>query len=963
MADHDTVAAVDDGQLTPAAYDSVVESLRGVSGLRLDDYRRASVLRHMQARMRALEIHRVEAYVAHLAEDRREREALAHEILESSTVLFHDPEAYANLARSLPELLDASPMPRIWVPSCAAGEDVYSVAMLVAEAQAAAEAPEGFEILGTDIDEDMLADARAGGFGLAAAAQVPAHLRSRYLSCGEGGCQVLPRLVDRCVFLRHDLRQPLPVGGFDLVDCRNLVASLQLPVQRCALEHFRDALRPGGLLLVGRADAMAAYADLFRRRGSLPGLYQRVEPPQPTHRPAEAYRAALLSSTTPGAVLDAQGRLIELNPTLLRLCGRPVSELLGESAATLMTGTDPAALAAMLAALPDGQRREQDSPLRTPDASLPAQLVLSRWQAGDEGGGTVFVLAEWQLAAQPAPGVAAQTKALLTTGLRLMAESVIVTDTSGRIIEFNRGAERLTGWSRSQALGLVHESVLRLIGAGGVVCASPVSRCLNDPNLIRRGEEHQLMSRDGRRLRVRLSYASMVTEGTISGAILILEDTTEQSLLADELEYRSSHDALTGLFNRGEFERRVSAALAEARSGAVTQLLCYVDVDQFKVINDTLGHYAGDELLRQIAALFRARLRPQDALARLGGDEFGILLRDVEGQPARQLVETLLDAVRRFRFQWESKSYAMTVSIGVAEVDGDSAGIVNLLADADAACYAAKDGGRDRARWVSDGHDEIRRRHAEMTMVGRIGKALDEDRFLLFYEDAVAITAPTQVFYRELLVRMRDDDGRLVQPAGFIAAAERYHLMAALDRWVLSTAFAGIARLPADGVIYAVNVSGMSLSDDQFLGYVIRALERTGVAPARICFEITETSAISHLSEAVRFITHLAELGCRFALDDFGAGMASFSYLKNLPVQFIKIDGGFVRNMQCSTVDRGMVEAINRIGHDMGLCTIAEHAEDDESLRMLATIGVDWVQGKVVGEGRPFDELLAAAGV
>jgi diguanylate cyclase (GGDEF)-like protein/PAS domain S-box-containing protein len=956
LTDHDTAAA--DEHLTVAAYGSVLESLRAVSSLRLDDYRRASVLRHLQARMRVLEIADLDEYVGCLIQDRREAEALAREMLQASTVLFRDPEAYAGLARALPYLLDATPTPRVWVPCCAGGEDAYSIAMLLAEAQAASEAPESFEILGTDIDAELLARARSGSFSAADATQVPAHLRLRYLDFIYGECRVIPRLAARCEFLLHELTMPLPVGGFDLVDCRNLMASLQLPVQRNALEHFCAALRPGGFLLVGRGDSMAAHTDLFKRSAALPGLYQRVEPvARPSDPPSDAYRAALLSSTTPGAVLDAQGRLLEINPTLLRLSGRLAADLLGQPMTLLLPDAEAAAVNATLQALADGHRHEIDASLLTPAAPLPARLMLSRWHSGVD----VFVLAEWRLAAAPVADSSGQASTLLAASMRLMSESLIVTDTAGRIVEFNRGAERLTGWPRTQAIGLEHESVLRLVGPSGAVEASPVAACLRDAHLVRRGEERQLLSRDGRRLRVRLSYSPLLGDGEISGVMLLLEDTTEQALLADELEYRSSHDALTGLFNRSEFERRVSAALAEVRNGAAPQMLCYIDVDQFKVINDTLGHYAGDELLRQLATLLRSRLRPQDALARLGGDEFGVLLPDLQGEAGRTLVETMLEAVRGFRFPWEAKSYAITVSIGVVEIDQGSSDIVSTLADADAACYAAKDGGRDRARWVSDGHDEIRARHAEMTMVGRIGKALDEGLFLLFYEDVVATNATHQVFYRELLVRMRGEDGRLVQPGGFIAAAERYYLMAALDRWVLSTAFAGIAQLPADGIIYAVNVSGMSLSDDQFLGYVIRALERTGVAPERICFEITETSAISHLSEAVRFITHLAELGCRFALDDFGSGMASFSYLKNLPVQFVKIDGSFVRAMQGSTVDRGMVEAINRIGHDMGLCTIAEHVEDVNALQMLGAMGVDWVQGKVIGEGRPFDELLASA--
>lgn len=945
-------------QLGDAQRTQVQAALSGVSAIRLDDYRRHTVMRHLQTRMRACEIDDLSAYVALLAQDTREAAALAREILDASTVLFRDPEAYASLSRCLPVLLDASPQPRVWVPACGGGEDALSIAMLLAEAQAAIEAPQRFDIVATDVDEAMLQRAREGGFGVGAAAAAPLLLSQRYLRIANGLAQVHPLLVEQCRFVCQALSDPAPAGPFDLIDSRNLIGTLQMPMQRRVLEQFRDALRPGGYLLVGRDQAMAAHSDLFQRRGTLPGIYERVEPPvQPGDFPADAYRAALLRSTTPGAVLDARGRILEVNPTLLRLSGRPADELAGQPATMLLPPADGERLTASLASLAAGERVQIDAPLRTPGALLPAQLLLSRWQSGP----LALVLAEWRLSALPAAAESRKSAVVLDASLKLMSESLIVVDTAGRILEFNRSAERLLGWPREQAIGLSYASVLRLVGVGGSSALThPVERCLATADLHVRAEAHQLLSRDGRRLRIKLSYSTLIAEGLIAGALLLFEDTTEQALLADELEYRSSHDALTGLYNRGEFERRIALALTEARSGAALRLLCYVDVDQFKVINDTLGHYAGDELLRQLAALFRAHLGPPDSLARLGGDEFGILLGDVGGERGRVLVDTLLDAVREFRFIWEGKSYAITVSIGVAEIDDASGDIVSTLADADAACYSAKDGGRDRARWVSDGHVEIRARHAEMTMVGRIGKALDEGRFLLYYEDVVGTDSTHQVFYRELLVRMRGDDGRLVQPADFIAAAERYYLMSALDRWVIGAALAGIAQLPADGVIYAINISGMSLSDDQFLGHVTRLIEHTGVAPERICFEITETAAISHLSEAVRFITHLADLGCRFALDDFGAGMASFSYLKNLPVQFVKIDGGFVRSMQGSPVDRGMVEAINRIGHDMGLCTIAEHVEDHAALQLLATIGVDWVQGKVIGEGRPFDELLVA---
>ncbi len=560
------------------------------------------------------------------------------------------------------------------------------------------------------------------------------------------------------------------------------------------------------------------------------------------------------------------------------------------------------------------------------------------------------------------PVEASRAQLLLRTGLALIHDSIVILDAAGCVTDLSDSAELLIGLSRQLASGLQYERVLQLSGLGDVTDPGPIARCLGGIAASGGVQACQLLSRDGRRLRVRLSCRALLEQERVIGAMLMLEDITEQTLIAQELVYHRQHDPVTGLLNRGEFEHRLAAALGDARERGIGHVLCHVDVDQFKLINDTLGYHAGDELLRRLATLFRSHLKTDDVLARVGGDEFGILIRDTSAAIGQGIVDGLMESTRGFRFDWESQKHATTVSIGVAEIGLGTASVAQAFADADAACYEAKDAGRDRARWFVAGDANIRRRHGEMAMVGRISQAIDNNQFLLFFEDVVAVAEPGRVRYRELLVRMRGDDGKLVQPSSFIAAAERFYLMAALDRWVMDTAFDGVARLADDGVIYAVNVSGMSLSDDQFLTHVIASLERSGVAPARICFEITETSAITHLSQAVRFINQLADRGCHFAVDDFGAGMASFAYLKNLPVQFVKIDGSFVRSMQDSAVDRGLVEAINRIGHELSLCTIAEHVEDTRALQMLAEIGVDWVQGHAVAAGRPFDELLNGAG-
>ncbi|HEX4871807.1 MAG TPA: EAL domain-containing protein [Nevskiaceae bacterium] len=959
-----TVLADPPGQpaLSEELFAQVVRAVRLAMGIDLSPYRRSSALRRILRRMRQLEIDRVEAYVERLLADRDEAQRIGRELLLSSGNLLRDPDVYANLSRRLPGLLAEARRPQFWVPACGSGEEVFTVAMLVAEAQGAREAPDDFIVFGTDLDAPSLDRAREALISPRDAERLPPHLRDRYLQAEADGYRVVESLASRCVFLSHDVLQPAPFSGLDLICCRNLLMYLQLPAQRRLLELFHRTLRPGGLLMVGRSEALAAHHDLFSRRNLGPGLYERggstpavISAPEAVE---PAYRQIFDLSSTPAALVDADGRIQDANSALCSLFSESRSLLLGRPLGDLFERSEGARVVEALSRLPPDAQQQLSLTLASgPEGRRAQRLSLRRPPTGSPNG----VLAEFHadLSVEQVEQHLLVQSSRLITGLKLMSEGMVATDPQGQIIEINPAAERITGWSRAEALGQPHDRVVRLVGGGGAVQASPLWTCLRENRVLPRGsQEHYLLSRDGRRLTLRLACAPLAGNGSPAGALLLFEDATEQSLLAEELAYRAAHDPITGLLNRDEFERRLSAAVTEAQRGGVTHVLCYFDVDQFKVVNDTLGHYAGDDLLRQMAAVLRARLRPQDALARLGGDEFGVLLARTDEAAARPLVDSLLEAARQFRFQWDGQGYASTISVGVALLDRQTESTARVLSAADAACYAAKDSGRDRARWVS-GDAEIQRRHGEMGLVTQIGRALDQNLFELFYEDVTSTREPRRIRYRELLIRMRGANGELLRPGGFIAAAERYYLMTALDRWVVSHALEGLARVPTDDIIYAVNVSGLSLSDEKFLQYTINCLDQSGVAPERVCFEITETAAISHLSEAVRFIQRLAELGCRFALDDFGAGMASFSYLKNLPVHFIKIDGSFVRTMRESRVDRGMVEAINRIGHEMGLTTIAEHVEDASLLEALAGMGVDWAQGQAVACGRPFTDLHA----
>jgi diguanylate cyclase (GGDEF)-like protein len=426
-----------------------------------------------------------------------------------------------------------------------------------------------------------------------------------------------------------------------------------------------------------------------------------------------------------------------------------------------------------------------------------------------------------------------------------------------------------------------------------------------------------------------------------------------------QISYQASHDALTGLINRREFERRLEMALQEAQFKRTTHSMLYLDLDQFKIVNDTCGHNAGDALLQQLAIILQGKLRQNDILARLGGDEFGVLLEHCPGDPALRIAEVLRQAVSEFRFIWLDKSFSVGVSIGLATFGGEGLSVGDVFSIVDGACYVSKDLGRNRIHVYSADDAELAERKGQMNWVGRISRALEEDRIVLYRQKITCLKGPTgSGRHYEVLLRMRDEAGRLVSPMAFIPAAERYNLMPTIDFWVIRTAFAHYARhclSLESGCSLAINLSGPTLSDEKLLPYIREQLERFNVPPTAICFEITETTAIAKLAIASKLIGELRRLGCQFALDDFGSGMSSFGYLKNLPIDFIKIDGAFVRNLDSDPIDRAMVDAINTIGHVMGIKTIAEFVETEAVAEELRRMGVDYAQGYWFGRPEPLD--------
>ncbi|MDQ3186031.1 MAG: EAL domain-containing protein [Pseudomonadota bacterium] len=545
----------------------------------------------------------------------------------------------------------------------------------------------------------------------------------------------------------------------------------------------------------------------------------------------------------------------------------------------------------------------------------------------------------------------AKEKEYLRITLSCIGDAVITTDISGKVTYLNPVAETMTGWISQQAVGLPLPDVFHIVNLQtNEVAPSPVDRVLHDEQPAGLALHTHLIHRNGKHFPIEDSAAPIRDQsGKIVGVVLVFHDVTLAKKMAMQMTYHASHDALTGLINRREFERRLEQTLQMGKEHSTEHTLLYFDLDQFKIVNDTCGHLAGDQLLKQLTSLLQAKLRKNDTLARLGGDEFGLLLEDCSTEPALRVAELMKQTVREFHFVWQNKVFPLGVSIGlVTFADGEET-LADILRMADAACYLAKDKGRNRIQVYTAEDLGLAQRRGEMGWAWRIQEALEEHRFVLYSQKILRLANSAEDGdYYEILLRMKDEAGMVIPPMAFIPAAERYGLMPQLDRWVIKTAFAQQKErhpLGNPAGTCAINLSAASISDDNFYEFVVEQLHLHKVPPGEICFEITETSAIANLRQAIGFIRKMKELGCRFSLDDFGSGMSSFTYLKHLPVDYLKIDGEFIKDMMEDPIDRAMVEAINSIGHVMNIETIAEFVENDAILEELRRIGVDYAQG------------------
>ncbi len=492
-----------------------------------------------------------------------------------------------------------------------------------------------------------------------------------------------------------------------------------------------------------------------------------------------------------------------------------------------------------------------------------------------------------------------------------------------------------------------------------------LTNCLLNPSKVYK-QELRILCVNGAKIWVRATARLVENAAQMDSLLLVCEDATETHLLNEQIAYQASHDSLTGLANRMQFDARIRQLLEHAKVNNTEHALCYLDLDQFKVINDTCGHLAGDELLRQLGELLRKNIRKDDFIARLGGDEFGVLMRNCSLAEAAQISNNLRDIISDFHFAWEDRSFNVGVSIGITNINTASGNAVNILKEADAACYIAKDKGRNRVQVFRPDDQELALRQGEMQWVEKIQLGLENNYFCLYGQLIVPLNDIAEGLHFETLVRYREVDGSIIPPGAFLPAAERYNLISNLDRWVIRNLFAWLAEhaeVLANLQVCSVNLSGLSLSDENMLSYISEQFSFWNIPTHKICFEITETAAISNLSFATQFIRQLRAQGCLFSLDDFGSGLSSFGYLKNLPVDFLKIDGLFVKDIIDDQVDLAMVKSINEVGHVLHKKTIAEFVENEQIFNLLRSMGVDYAQGYGVGKPLPLNALIASAGL
>jgi diguanylate cyclase (GGDEF)-like protein/PAS domain S-box-containing protein len=706
--------------------------------------------------------------------------------------------------------------------------------------------------------------------------------------------------------------------------------------------------------------------ELMARLTALAAIAIEREQAEHALRCSEARYRGLFENVIEGVYrATTDGRLEAANPALVEMLGFDRLEDVLALPSTRTLYVDPAARDEVVSTLNrDGIVRNAEYQLRRRDGSVITVVENARLVRDADGAisgyeGTLADVterkrAELQLAEE-------KDKAQVT--LQSIGDAVITASADGLVEYLNPVAEALTGWDSDEAAGQPVSNIIQLLAESTrQPIDNPILRCLREGRIVELAEPSLLVNRRAQEISIQDSAAPIRDRGNrLIGAVMVFHDVSQERRLQRALAYQATHDALTGLINRREFENRLNEALLASRQDpTLHHVLLYLDLDQFKVVNDTCGHPAGDRLLKQITSVVQTRVRTTDVLARLGGDEFGVLLADCSLETAHRIAENLRQAIRDFRFVWNDRVMNVGVSIGVAEIDSSADTLDSVMSAADVACYSAKDSGRNRVQTYQQ--SRAPERHREMQWVSRINRACEEDRLELFCQAIVPIRAGVEKLrHFELLLRMRDEEGRLVQPAEFIPAAERFNLMPAIDRWVVRQACSRLAHrrgsTNSEPYVLGINLSATTINDEQFLDFVTAELAAADLMPGALCFELTESAAMTSLAAATHFISELRDRGCRFSLDDFGSGLSSFIFLKNLPVDFLKIDGQFMHNVTHDHIDRGLVGAIAQIGETMGIRTIAERVDSAEVLARLAEAGIQYAQGHYIGPPQPIAAL------
>jgi diguanylate cyclase (GGDEF)-like protein/PAS domain S-box-containing protein len=565
----------------------------------------------------------------------------------------------------------------------------------------------------------------------------------------------------------------------------------------------------------------------------------------------------------------------------------------------------------------------------------------------------------------PVPVFQSRPRAMLT--LEAMGESVLTVNADGRIDFLNHSAELLLGQSSEHVVGRTFAEVASLIDeADRRSLGDPVRKALTTGTRVTMGRRAVLVPvGGGAEHSVEISVSPLRVDGQNAGVVLVMHDTSELRGLTRQMTYQASHDALTGLINRREFERRLQEALDSAQAGDVMHALCYLDLDRFKTVNDTCGHTAGDNMLREVATLIKDAVRDSDTVGRIGGDEFALLLVGCPLEKARQIADDVVRSVGDYRFVWKDRIFNIGVSVGLIEIGRDSGGIEDILSSADSACYVAKTQGGIHVHVYSAREEANARHRGEIQWLQKLQGALRDSKFELYFQPIVhaqagGSTGPAL----EVFVRLTGENGQpAAPPSEFLRAAERYRLMSPIDRWVVQAVLSALGRgglkLPKNRSV-AINIAGQTLGDAGFLEFVVECFDHTGALPADICFEVTESSVVANLDHARRFIEVLHGMGCEFALDDFGSGLSSFSTLKTLPMDYLKIDGSFIRNLAGDSVNKAMVSAMIELSRSLNFRVVAEHVEDQLSLDTVKGMGIDFVQGFAVGRPKPLSIVPAA---